>query len=112
MVQRSPPKSKVDDGRFPIRLKFKLPSTGSRWGEWRVANWLREELGDHDSAAHAMGHDQAVYFRKLADAQRFVDAFPELPLADGVAEEYGIRKPPMPYQGHAIRNGWKPFGEN
>lgn len=109
VVKRSEPKSKVDDRQFPIRLKFKMPAAGLREGGWRIENWLRDELGIHDHAVQAMGSQFAAYFRKLADAQCFVDAFPHLTLADGVAEEYGIRKPrPDPHESwHAIRCGPK-----
>ena len=39
---------------------------------------------------HTLGVRQstAYYFRSLADAQRFLDAFPELELADGVASGF------------------------
>ena len=97
MVQRTPPKSRQDDRKFPIRLKFKLPEGGQRAGGWLIENWLRDNLGDQDHAVHTMGGlEYAVYLRRVADAQRLVDAFPDAQLADGVAEEYGLRKPRRP----------------
>lgn len=60
--------------------------------------------------AHSSGCRQATayYFRTLADAQRFIDAFPGLELADGVdALGYPKIKGPA-YEGHAIGEGWKP----
>jgi len=107
MVRRSEPKSKVDDRIFPIRLKFRMPEAGLREGGWRIENWLRDELGSHDHAVHLMGIEIAAYFRKLADAQRFVDAFPHLVFADGIAEAYGIRKPhgPVEETWHAVGSG-------
>jgi hypothetical protein len=107
MVRRSEPRSKSDDRQFPIRLKFITPSGGLSAGGWLIENWLRDELGDHDHAVHAAGAGFAVYFRKVTDAQRFVDAFPDLALADGVAEQYGIRRPrrPMHETWHAIGHG-------
>jgi hypothetical protein len=97
MVQRTEPKSKRDEREFPIRLKFVMPPEGLRFRGWCIENWLRDELGDHDHAVHVLGGiHAALYLRSLADAQRFVDAFPDLRLADGIAEEYGLRKPRRP----------------
>lgn len=98
MTRRNPPRFKADDLAYPIRVKFIVPQGGLQgvWG--RMDAWLRAEL-DCDAwswgPAHSTGCKQATayYFRALADAQRFVSAFPELQLADGVVarsdREYG-----------------------
>ncbi len=79
---------RADDLAFPIRLKFVVP-----WGPLQWANdardWLDTELGPNRWAwsevrSSACVRARAYYFRSLADAQRFMDAFPQLKLADGV----------------------------
>jgi hypothetical protein len=84
-----------------------MPQAGLHEGGWRIENWLRDALGDRDHAIHSTGDDFAVYLRALGDAQRFVDAFPELALADGIAEAYGLKEPQRPVQEvwHSIGNG-------
>jgi hypothetical protein len=90
MVRRSESQFKIDDRAFPIRVKFVVPPGGMQGLSDRAQIWLRDNVGQLAWAwgpAHSMGCSQATayYFRSLADAQRFVDAFPELEIADGVA---------------------------
>jgi hypothetical protein len=101
MTQRTPPQHKTDDNRFPVRVKFVVPERGLRsisdgFGD-RCRDWLARELGPgggttgagsqwawHSGGRNARGQVSAVYFRTPAAAQRFVEAFPEFELADGV----------------------------
>jgi len=93
MVTRSTPQHKTDDQAFPVRVKFVVPPGGTRalgdsFGE-RCRAWLASELGPDQWAWHSAGWSvrgqaTALYFRTPAAAQRFVEAFPEFELADGV----------------------------
>jgi hypothetical protein len=89
MVRRSASQFKIDDRAYPIRVKFVVPEGGMGSLSVRPDAWLKTNL-DHMAwawgPAHSTGCFQATayYFRSLADAQRFVSAFPELELADGV----------------------------
>ena len=83
----SPYKRPVDDA-FPARAIIKMRSAGlgNLYGEMQV--WLRDNLGA-DRVAHQPTRGNyykatAYYFRTLEDAERFLDAFPVLELADGV----------------------------
>jgi hypothetical protein len=100
MARRSTPRHKTDDLAFPVRVKFAVPGCGLRSIDdtlgARTRAWLAGELPPADDrtpryawhAARSLGTDaSAVYFRSVADAQRFVDAFPEFALADGVTRE-------------------------
>jgi hypothetical protein len=90
MTRRSTPQARTDDLAFPVRVKFAVPGSGIRsihdtLGE-RMREWLRRELAPGDYAWHAATsigiNATALYFRSIADAHRFVDAFPEFALAD------------------------------
>ena len=90
MVRRSESQFKIDDRAFPIRVKFVVPPGGMRTLEIGISahEWLKREL---DPLAWAWGPAHSIacqatayYFRSLDDAQRFVAAFPQLQLADGV----------------------------
>ena len=93
MPRRSTPQAKTDDHRFPVRVKFVVPGNGlsqiaPRFIEDCCA-WLQQELGGGEWAWHSAGlsvgrQATAIYFRTPAAAQRFVEAFPEFELADGV----------------------------
>jgi hypothetical protein len=89
MVRRSTPQKKVDDRAFPIRVKFRVPELGFGGLYDRFHAWLRDEIGTGFYAFHgadAVGRDaMALYFVDLADAVRFVEAFPEIEIADGTA---------------------------
>ena len=71
-------------------MVFVVPNGGLGGISDRMHSWLNEQLGPLRYAwgpAHSMACRQATayYFRTLDDAQRFVAAFPELEIADGVA---------------------------
>jgi hypothetical protein len=100
MTRRSSPQSKKDDLAFPVRVKFVVPPDGL----WRIGqelrDWLKRELppGDHAwHSAQSLGtHATAIYFRRVSDALRFVEAFPQFELADatqtGVYTRPGLRR--------------------
>ena len=90
MVHRSDSQFKINDRAFPIRLKFVVPPGVMRTLEVGITvhEWLQREL-DYLAWAWGPAHSiacqaTAYYFRSLNDAQRFVAAFPQLELADGV----------------------------
>ena len=89
MVRRTRLQSKTDDLAYPVRVKFRVPQFGLGGTINRLAIWLRDELGRDRYAIHSVsvlaGQGMAIHFRTLEDAQRCVDAFPELEIADGVA---------------------------
>lgn len=83
MARRSLPQAQADDRAFPIRLKIAVPPDGLRGAGTRATIWLQENLAAGDYASHAAGGAAAFYFRTLDAAQRFLDAMPDLKLADG-----------------------------
>ena len=103
MTRRSPPQDKIDDRAFPIRVKFVVPPDGLwRIGD-RLREWLARELASGDYAWHgggrsACGDAAALYFRSIADAHRFVNAFPEFELADATVLA-GYTSPARPFGG-------------
>lgn len=88
MVRRSRVQSKTDDLAFPIRVKFCVPVYGLGGLHTRLHDWLAAELGGRRYAVHSTngigGQMFAVYFRSIDEAERFIEVFPELQLADGV----------------------------
>lgn len=91
MVRRSTSQFKIDELAYPIRVKFCVPERGmSALGMGNPTHeWLSANLAPYAWAwgpAHSIGCRQATayYFRSIDDAQRFVAAFPQLDLADGV----------------------------
>ncbi len=113
MVRRSESQFKIDDRAYPIRLKFVVPDGGMRMLPIDTHGWLKENL-DHLAwawgPAHSIGCRQATayYFRSLEDALRFVTAFPELKLADGVDSDVytsparSAGRERRPYRGHSV----------
>ncbi len=87
MTRRSSPRQKTDDLAFPVRVKIAVPAHGLGPAYDRMHDWLRCELGPGDYACHSapgIGCDTAAfYFRTVPAARRFVDAFPDMALADG-----------------------------
>lgn len=89
MVKRTRSQFKTDDLAFPIRLKLAVPPGGMRSLDVDTHAWLKENLAP---LAWAWGPAQGIgtaaaayYFRDIEDARRFIAAFPQLALADGVA---------------------------
>jgi hypothetical protein len=104
MVRRSTPQAKTDDVAYPVRVKFTLPryELGSSGAYDGMREWLQRELGSYRYAWHstqslACGDAFAIYFRTPADALRFVAAFPDAKLADGVSSvAYTLHGRPAP----------------
>lgn len=100
MVRRNAPQSKTDDLAFPIRVKIARPPEVLWLSLGELRAWLTTELGNSRHAWHSThwvgGQAAAVYFRSLADAQRFLEAFPKIELADGVASP-AYRSPALPF---------------
>lgn len=83
MVKRSTPRKNLDDRVFPVRVRFENPCGAWDTLSWVNADcWLCEHIGAGDYARHPDGHTMVLHFRAPADALRFVDAFPQLPLTD------------------------------
>lgn len=89
------PQRKTDDQAFPVRVILQgLPGGfAKQLGPGRDPHrWLDMELGAGNAAFYgwrtpfvADGH--ALYTRSLADAIRFLEAFPEFKIADGTTSE-------------------------
>jgi len=71
--------------RFPIRVRLIAPITGFGTRLEAIHTWLGREVGKGRYAVHtspAIGTDGlGVYFFDLEAAQKFLAAFPDLPLA-------------------------------
>lgn len=117
MARRSTSQFKIDDRAFPIRVKVKVPASGLASLQVDPHSWLKAEL-DHLAwalgTADSIGCGQvtAYHFRFIEDARRFLEAFPELELADGVVSP-AYSSPAKsagpsagPYEPHSIGNGW------
>jgi hypothetical protein len=91
MARRSTPQRTIDERCFPIRVRFVIPATGMGYPEvTRMEAWLQANLPSGDFAKHpdsgtSFREAFAVHFRRLSDAHRFVEAFPDAELADGTA---------------------------
>ncbi len=87
MTRRSPRQRDIDDQAFPIRVKVAVPRSGFGNELNCMYAWLRDQVGRGDWAQHPGrtlgGEAMAFYFRRVADADRFLEAFPLLELADG-----------------------------
>lgn len=87
MSRRSTAQSRTDDLAFPVRLKIAVPPFGLGKLSDEIHRWLRKELAAGDYACHSTAslgtNATAAYFRTVADAQRFLEAIPDLELADG-----------------------------
>lgn len=85
MSRRTKPASQRDDDAFPIRIKLKVPPEGLG----RLANdipaWLHANLERGSFATHSArtigGSAMAIYFVRIEDAARFLNAHPEVELA-------------------------------
>ena len=93
MSRRSQTSATIADRTFPVRVKIAIPPTGLGQTIEEADRWLQRELGAENygqGPASAIGFDaSAWHFRTLADAQRFLDAFPQLELATA-------KRPPRP----------------
>lgn len=83
----APQKRRVDDA-FPIRIKIKIPPRGLGNLLSDIHRWVGDNLGPERcrnfSTRGTFCQATAFYFRSMADAQAFLDAFPMLELADGI----------------------------
>ena len=87
MPRRSTPRKLQVDTAFPVRIKIRVPPHGLGMVLDDCLRWLNVHVGAERFAQAATatlgGSATAFYFLYLEDAQRFVDAFPALRLADG-----------------------------
>jgi hypothetical protein len=79
-----------------VRVKIRVPANGLGMVLDDCFKWLNDNVGPERFAQAATatlgGSATAFYFLCLEDAQRFVDAFGYLELADGThAPSYGLR---------------------
>lgn len=85
MTRRTTPSAKRDDDAFPIRVKLAVPPEGLGKRLDEINAWLRANLPQHHFAIHSArtigGSAMAIHFMALDDARRFLDAFPDPPLA-------------------------------
>jgi hypothetical protein len=72
---------------FAVRIKIRVPPTGlgNRLSDMHV--WLRENVAKGESANQSVRsvaqQATAFYFRDLQTAQAFLDAFPDVDVANG-----------------------------
>jgi hypothetical protein len=89
MSRRSTPSAKRDDDAFPIRIKLAVPPEGLGTKLDVIMAWLRDNLPRDAYAVHSArmigGSAMAVYFTSLADADCFLGAFHDVPLALSLA---------------------------
>ena len=93
MVRRSTPQRIVDDRAFPVRIKVRTQGTCLGALASETVYWLQDNLPRGDFATHSTGDRtnldaSSFYFRRVEDAQRFLDAFPALILADRTLLDY------------------------
>lgn len=85
MTRRSTPSAQRDDDAFPIRVKLAVPDDGLGKRLDEMYAWLRANLPPDFWAVHSArtigGSAMAVYFVGIEEAARFLDAFPDSPLA-------------------------------
>lgn len=99
MARRGTPQRMLYERCFPIRVRFVVSATGVGYpGAARMNAWLHGNLAQGDFAkpsdsVSSFREALVVYFRRLADTERFVDAVPGAQLADGTALS-GSRAPP------------------
>ncbi|WP_445785545.1 hypothetical protein, partial [Sphingorhabdus sp.] len=64
MPRSSTPALKTDDTRFPVRLKFAVPTSRLGWELARLHQWLTDNLGCKvdDLAGHRLG--EIIAFRE------------------------------------------------
>lgn len=88
MNRRSTPQKKLDEAAFPVRIRIVVPPRGLGRALDLMHLWLRENVGSGNYGAHSapgLGCDAlAIYLRSIGEAQRFLEAFPQLELADGI----------------------------
>ena len=86
MSLRSTPQRTTDDAAFPIRLKVRVPPSGSGFLLTDMHLWLTSEVGPgsfaHHSGGTLGGGVTALYFRRAEDLVRLLEAFPILAPAD------------------------------
>lgn len=99
MPRRTRAQSISDDLAFPIRVKFVVPRDGLIAVRPPIFDWLQENV---DRACYALHPAQGlasqvsgIHFTSMSDAQRFIDAFPQIELADGTRSPnyYSPHKP-------------------
>ena len=99
MSRRSTPQRDIDDRAVPIRVKVRVPPTGLGAVLTDLELWLAAEVFPGEYAHHhsqTLGGDaMAFYFRRIKDAGRFLEAFPQLEMADGTTSP-GYTSPLFP----------------
>ena len=92
MNRRSAAQKTADDRAWPIRVYVVVPGSGFSGAGIDPHAWLIKELGLGGFAWHSAGRMSrdvlAIYFRTLADLQRFLDAFPKLALGDDTGSPF------------------------
>ena len=101
MSRRPRPQRRIDDEAFPVRVC--LQRTDELGNDLRrFHDWLDREIGRTEHAVHGRslpgicGDLLTVHFRTVEAAQRLLDAFPHLVLADGT-EAVSYRSPALPF---------------
>ena len=82
MSRRSPPRARLAERRFPVRLRVLVPGQGLGRRLDDVHVRLCDELGPEECELHGVEGDMALCFRDAEQAAAFTRAFPDLALAD------------------------------
>ncbi len=87
MSRRSTPQQTIDRVAFPVHVRVLVPESGFGVRDTRIGEWLAANLGRGEFAriphSSILGDSVAFLFRSTTDADAFMQAFPELILADG-----------------------------
>lgn len=80
MARRSTPVKKIDDARFPVRIRVSVPANGFGQSIHDMHTWLNDQIGADRWAKHSDGPSAVFYFFAPNDATRFLSQFPHLEL--------------------------------
>ena len=94
MNRRSTPQAKINDTAFPVWLFALVPQDGCGNEINSIMAWLLSSIGVGEFAQHTghalLGDTVAFYLRCVEDASRFVEAHPQMVLADcTISSSYG-----------------------
>ena len=85
--RRTASRAKTDEAAFPVRVRLDLSDEGAGMRIHDIHAWLKKEIGGmdyahHGSSGYGINTAISVYFRTTEAAAAFVEAFPDLKLAD------------------------------
>lgn len=99
---------KPDYLSYPIRLRFRIPSTGLGGMTEATVDWLWSNADGHQIQTSYGGlgaHILTVYLRRIEDAAGFVAAFPKLEFADNAPGKRDRPAPGAPISSGHLQRG-------